>query len=107
MKLWKAQIRFDKEVVVAADTKWEASFELDVDDVLSDFKGDISVYWDEIKKPETMPTGWEDSDPYGDYEEGTCGQIMLEIIERTKQEEIKAERDKNQLKLDIDIEPIS
>jgi len=101
-KLWNANIELNIEVVVAADTENEAQNELDVEDAIRDFDHQITVSWSEIKDAKSLPYGWDDSEPYGNYT-GTCDKMMVEILAEQLRLDNLAIRDKNQLKLDLDI----
>lgn len=103
MKLWNANVQLNIEVVVAAENEADAKYELDIDDVIADFSHEIEVYWSEIKSMEALPYGWKATEPYG-HENGTCEAMMVEIIEELQREKDRAEQDKLQLKLDLDME---
>ena len=106
MKLWNANVRLDVEVVVAAECEADAKYELDIDDVIRDCSHEIEVYWSEIKTMEALPYGWDDTEPYGHYS-GNCKAMMAEILEELQRASDKAENDKLQMKLDLDIPPNS
>jgi len=101
-KLWTANICLDIEVVVVGEDEQDVKDNLDIDEVLSNAYSDISVYWSEIKSIDKIPYGWEGSEPYGDYT-GTCEAMVIEILEEQEREKNRAEQDKLQLKLDLDI----
>lgn len=102
MKLWNANISLDAEVVVAAESEADAKYELDVDDVLRDFSHEIEVHWSEITTMEALPYGWEDDEPYGHYS-GNCKEMMAEILEELQRASDRAENDKLQMKLNLDM----
>ena len=91
----------DVEVVVVGEEQ-DVKYNFDIDEVLSNAASDITVYWHEITSVDKIPYGWEGSEPYGDYT-GTCEAMMIEILEEQEREKNRAEQDKLQLKLDLDM----
>lgn len=102
-KLWATDVEFRVTVVSVGDNSREAEQNVkdDIDGIWSDYN---YLYADVcssiIKEEKDLPSDWRDQLPHGEDDE-VCEIIMEAIEEERKRKELEAERDKNQLKLEL------